>query len=304
MAFTLDDLPVFPHMPLPDGYTSQSVATAIIEALARNEMSGVFALANSWPLDVEPGTAQILDDWVGAGHHIGNHTHTHPLLNETSADDFIHDISVADALLAPWIDKAPFRSFRHPLELWGNTQDKLTRVNAHLEQLGYRETGVTSWFYEWEFDRAWRQLLLTGQRDEAEELKAAFVDYAAAQVAHDAKTCRAVFGDDVIGIGLLHPVAFAAEVADALFARLLADGVRFVPLSEALDDPAYARSGTIVTDAFQVYQVKIAAADGIAVDEVPASHRDLIARVFEIGAPLRPERRGMLVQNKRPRIAS
>ncbi|MCH5377189.1 MAG: polysaccharide deacetylase family protein [Planctomycetes bacterium] len=267
MAFTLDDLPVFPHMPLPDGDTPQSVAARIIDSLNRNGVSGVFALANSWPLDVDPGYARILDDWIAAGHHIGNHTHSHPLLNETSAEDFNHDISVADDLLAPWISKAPLRAFRHPLELWGNTEEKLVAVNAHLDRLAYRSAGVTSWFYEWEWDRAWRHVLQTGRTEEAERLKATFVDYAAAQV----------------------------------FARLFAEGVTFVPLSEALDDPAYLRSGTIVTDAFQVHQIKIAAADGRALDAVPPTHKALMERVFELGTPLRPSRRGMLVQNTRAR---
>jgi len=64
MAFTLDDLPAFPHLPLPDGDTPQSVATRIIGSLDRNGVSGVFALANSWPLDVDPEYARILDDWI------------------------------------------------------------------------------------------------------------------------------------------------------------------------------------------------------------------------------------------------
>ena len=68
----LADLPVFPHMALPDGYTPDSVATQIIGAFARNGVSGVFALANSWPLDLDPAYARILDDWVAAGHHIGS----------------------------------------------------------------------------------------------------------------------------------------------------------------------------------------------------------------------------------------
>ena len=62
MAFTLDDLPVFPHLALPEGDTPYSVAARIIECLDRNGVSGVFALANSWPLDVEPAYARILDD--------------------------------------------------------------------------------------------------------------------------------------------------------------------------------------------------------------------------------------------------
>ncbi|MGJ8589971.1 MAG: hypothetical protein ACSHXW_17665 [Yoonia sp.] len=144
-------------------------------------------------------------------------------------------------------------------------------------------------------------MLQTGRIEEAERLKTEFVDYAAAQVAHDAENCRTVFGHEVIGIGLIHPVAFFVEVADTFFARLFAEGVTFVPLSEALEDPAYRRSGTIVTDAFQVYQVKIAAADGRALDGVPPTHKTVIERVFELGTPLRPSRRGMLVKNMRAR---
>lgn len=301
MAFTLDDLPVFPHMALPDSHTPYSIAAQIIASLDRNGVSGVFALANSWALDVDPACAQILNDWVAAGHHIGNHTHSHPLLNETSADDFIRDVSVADDLLAPWITKAPLRAFRHPLEFWGNTEEKRVAVNAHLDRLGYQNAGVTSWFYEWEWDRAWRQLLLTGRSEEAEHLKAAFVEYAAAQVLHDDRTCKDVFGNDVIGIGLIHPVAFFTEVADAFFARLFSEGVMFVPLAEALADPAYDRAGSIVTDAFQVHQIKIAAADGRDLPVVPSTHKAVIERVVELGAPLRPPRRGMLVQNMRAR---
>ncbi|MEL7114369.1 MAG: hypothetical protein AAGP08_02055, partial [Pseudomonadota bacterium] len=79
------------------------------------------------------------------------------------------------------------------------------------------------------------------------------------------------------------------------------EGVVFVPLEEALADPAYARSGTFVSEAFEVYQNKVAAADGLTLETLPATQKPLIDRVFELGAPLRPARRGMLVQNRRPR---
>jgi hypothetical protein len=103
--------------------------------------------------------------------------------------------------------------------------------------------------------------------------------------------------------GSRHTLAFFTEVADAFFARLIAEGVTFVPLAEALDDPAYTRSGSIVTDAFQVYQIKIATADGHALEAVAPAHKELIDRVFKLGTPLRPARRGMVVQNMRVRTA-
>jgi hypothetical protein len=126
------------------------------------------------------------------------------------------------------------------------------------------------------------------------------VDYVAAQVAHDAATCKTVFGHDLVAIGLIHPVAFFTEVADKFFERLFAEGVSFVPLAEALQDPAYAQSGTFVSDAFLVYQNKVALAEGRDLDAVPPTHKACLERVFELATPLRPPRRGILVQNMRP----
>lgn len=303
MAFTIDDLPVYPHLAYPPGHTPAGIAGAMLDALGRNGLTGVFAMANSWQLDVDPVLGRILDDWVAAGHYIGNHTHSHPLLNETEAEDFIHDISVADEMLAPWISQAPVRAFRHPLDLWGNTDEKRLAVNAHLETLGYHSADVTSWFHEWEWDRAWQWLVQSGRDEEAEALKVDFVDYAAEQVAHDAAICKAVFGRDIVGIGLAHNVPLFAEVADAFFARLIAEGVVFVPLTEALTDLAYARSGTITTEAFALYQIKIGAADGWTLPAIPPQCADLIKKVFELATPLRPARRCMEVKNIRPRQA-
>ena len=56
IAFTMDDLPVYPHLGLPEGYTPASVAESIIEGLDRHKVGGVYAFANSWPLDVDSQT--------------------------------------------------------------------------------------------------------------------------------------------------------------------------------------------------------------------------------------------------------
>jgi peptidoglycan/xylan/chitin deacetylase (PgdA/CDA1 family) len=57
-----------------------------------------------------------------AGHFVGGHTHSHLLLNDFSSNEFISDINSADELLKPWLGRAPQKLFRHPLNLWGNTE--------------------------------------------------------------------------------------------------------------------------------------------------------------------------------------
>ena len=299
IAFTMDDLPVYPHLGLPQGYTPASVAESIIEGLGRHKAGGVYAFANSWPLDVDPQTGRIFDAWTSAGHFVGNHTHSHPLLNDVSGDAFMADITIADELMKPWLDRAPQKLFRHPLNLWGNTEAKRSAVNAHIALLGYTPADVTSFFFEWEWDRAWRWLRQTGKREEAESLKAEFVDFCIAQLAYDQKCCRDFFGHDVTGIALGHFVAFLAETIDPLMARMRREGIEIVPLADALADPAYDRVGSVVTASFQVYQQKLAAVAGKAMASVAPSCDDLMKRVFALAEPLRPARRGLLVQNKR-----
>ncbi len=299
IAFTMDDLPVYPHLALPEGYTPTSVADSIIEGLDRHKLEGVYAFANSWPLDVNPQTEKIFDAWTSAGHFVGNHTHSHPLLNDVDSDAFIADITIADELLKPWLNRAPQKLFRHPLNLWGNTEAKRSAVNSHIARLDYTLADVTSFFFEWEWDRAWRWLMQTGKTEEAAALKSEFVDFCVAQLAYDQKCCQEFFDRDVTGIALGHFVAFLAEVIDPLMARMSREGIEIVPLADALADPAYDRVGSLVTENFRVYQQKLSAAEGQEMASVAPTCTDLMKRVFALAEPLRPARRGLLVQNKR-----
>jgi len=299
IAFTMDDLPIYPHRALPHGYTPASVAESVVKAFGRHKVNGVYAFANSWPLDVDPETVRIYDAWTSAGHLVGNHTHSHLLLNDFSSDEFISDINSADELLTPWLDRAPQKLFRHPLNFWGNTEEKRSSVTAHIRKLGYTPADVTSYFFEWEWDRAWIWLQHSGKAIEAEALKSEFIEFCIAQLAYDQRCCRQVFGHDVIRIALAHYVAFFAEVADPLLARMRHEGIEFMPLSDALADPAYERVATVVTDSFHVYQQKLSAAAGREMAPVAPANESIMKKVFELATPLRPARLGGLVQNRR-----
>jgi peptidoglycan-N-acetylglucosamine deacetylase len=135
-------------------------------------------------------------------------------------------------------------------------------VTAHIKTLGYTPADVTSYFFAWEWDRAWRWLQHSDKTTEAEALKSEFIEFCFAQLAYDQRCCRQVFGHDVIGITHAHYVAFFAEVADPLRALMRREGIEFVPLADALADPAYERVATVVTDGFHVYQHKLSIAAG------------------------------------------
>jgi peptidoglycan/xylan/chitin deacetylase (PgdA/CDA1 family) len=282
IAFTMDDLPLWPMSYPPLGYTAEGIVRSIREALNRHAIPGVYAFSNSWPLADHPEFAAILDDWVADGHHVANHTHGHIELPDVPADTFVADIARAETILSPWLDRAPRRLFRHPLCHWGETPEKLAQVNTFLAGAGLTPVDVTSWAYEWTWNQAYRNALDAGDADAKAFVRQSFLDFSVAQLRHDQDCARAVFGAEVTGIALGHNVPFFADIADAYFARLIDEGVTFVPLDEALDQPCQAAVGSVVSDKFLVLQQKLADASGKPLAKIAPGWTATYARIVDM----------------------
>jgi peptidoglycan-N-acetylglucosamine deacetylase len=149
VAFTLDDIPLWPRSYPPAGYSIASIMQQISDALVRNGIRNVYGFGNTWSLAQHPELGAVLDSWRAAGHHVGNHTHTHPVLTEIDAIRYCGEIDLADRYLEPWLSKAPTRYFRYTLCHWGDTEEKRASVLAHLAARNYKPADVTSWWYEW-----------------------------------------------------------------------------------------------------------------------------------------------------------
>jgi hypothetical protein len=89
-------------------------------------------------------------------------------------------------------------------------------------------------------------------------------------------------------IALGHTVPFFAEVADRLFQQFVAEGVQFIPLEEAVVDPAYEQVGRVASDKFLVYQQKLADLSGRSLPSVAPEIQHLHEKVLSDAAgPLR-----------------
>lgn len=282
IAFTIDDLPLWPQSYPPAGYTSEGIVSAIRDALKENGITGVYAFSNSWSLENHPEFSEILDDWCADGHHVANHTHSHVELPDVTAETFIADIDAAERHLAPWLSAAPLKLFRHPLCHWGDTPEKLEKVNYHLEKLGLMAVDVTSWAHEWTWNRAYRTALEAGDEDAKAFVKSSFLDFAAAQLRHDMEAARVWFGEDIVGITLGHNVPFFADIASEYFARLKAEGAIFVPLQDALKGPAQEAVGSVVSRDFLVLQQKLAMKSGRPLPKFPDSQIETYERIVRM----------------------
>jgi len=283
-ALTLDDLPRWPHDAYPDGYRPRSVCDALISGLEHHGITGVYAFANSKPLAEDTSLQAILDTWVAAGHHIGNHTHSHTLISETDAEGYIREIDLAHRHLGPWLRKAPALYFRHTLNLWGETEEKLSRVREHIAILGYKIAEVTSWLYEWDWDRAFRACLAKGDEAGIRFLQESFIDYVPKQLAYDREGSQALFGRDIPHVILIHAVPFLGTVMEDFLDALKKHGVVFTPLEEIADDPLYRRAATFTCPKFLNYWRKLRWREELPTPARPRETQGVYKRVVAMGA--------------------
>lgn len=282
IAFTMDDLPLWPQSYPPPGFTAQGIVRSIQNALAEHAISGVYSFSNSWPLLKHPEMAGILDHWVEAGHFVANHTHSHVTLPDMTADAFCLDIDKAEKLLDPWLSNAPLKLFRHPLCHWGETARKLETVNRHLESRGLTSVDVTSWAYEWTWNRAYRNALDAEDKNAIAFVKSSFLDFSAAQLHHDMAAAKDWFGTEIVGITLGHNVPFFADIASDYFSRLKSEGAEFVPLRDALTGPVQDSIGSVVSGEFLVLQQKLAAHAGRRLAKFPDSQIAVYEKIVDM----------------------
>jgi len=284
LALTIDDLPVWPHGPYPDGYTASLITETLISALERHHLRGVFAFCNSKALVEEPSLGRILDRWVEAGHYVGNHTHSHHILHDVSAREYMEDIERATRHLAPWMRRSPGKYFRYCLNHWGETEEKRRAVKDHLDAHGYRIAEVTTWFYEWMWDQAFQKCLVSRDEDGIPFLKRTFLEFSIAQARFDAKAGEELCGREIKSILLLHNLPFVAEVIDTMLARFLEEEAQFIPLEEAAADPFYDQAGTFVTDTFRTYLRKLAYERGQKIPAIAPGFENIFDRVRKMAA--------------------
>src|SRR4051812_32658820 len=79
LAITVDDLPV--HGPLPQEMSHKELVSRFLKAFEKHNLPGIYGFVNASQLQSRPQYEEVLNQWVSAGHLLGNHTFTHPDLD-------------------------------------------------------------------------------------------------------------------------------------------------------------------------------------------------------------------------------
>jgi peptidoglycan/xylan/chitin deacetylase (PgdA/CDA1 family) len=178
---------------------------------------------------------RLLDLWLDAGAELGNHTYSHPDINNVPLADYTADVtrgepSLRDALGARG---RTLRYFRHPYLHAGATPEIKTGLQTFLTDAGYRVAPVT-------LDNAdYMYAALYARPEHHERARREYIPYMESVVDFFERRSIEVAGREFPQVLLIHANRLNADLMPALLEMFRRRGYAFVSLDAALADPVY-----------------------------------------------------------------
>jgi peptidoglycan/xylan/chitin deacetylase (PgdA/CDA1 family) len=241
VAVTFDDLVVGGRDP---GLARvQALTDGLLRTLA-DEGVPATAFVNEAKLEGpdRPARIAVLRRWVDAGHVLGNHTYSHPSLQDTPLADYEADVIRGEAVIRG-LEAEKGRAlkwFRHPYLRTGPTLAVRDEFERFLAARGYTVAPVTVNSSDWLFNWVYTEAHTRGDAATMRRVGEAYVGHVAEAFAFHERAAEALLGRPIAHVLLVHANELNADWFDEVAAQLRGRGYRFVPLAEALADTAYA----------------------------------------------------------------
>lgn len=253
VAMTVDDLPYVPGLrPLnpTDGRNAVLTNKKILHAFSRHHVPAIGFVIEQHGEQLGAGTnRKILEQWIQSGFDLGNHFYSHADVDSMTVEQAEQEILRGEATIRPLLESVSRepRYMRFPYNHTGDTKEKHDAIAAFLAAHGYRMAPCTIDNSDYEFNQTYALALARHDTQTAAKVRADYIAYTEAEIDWYTKLDRQVFGRDVTHIMLLHDSPLNADTIEAVITLFAQRGYRFVTLTEALQDPAYATPETYIT---------------------------------------------------------
>lgn len=255
VAITVDDLPyAWGSSPNPnDSEVRRTAEKANRRLLAAFEahhvpVTGFVIQKSAESLGLKAGTG-ILMDWILHGFDLGNHSYSHPDINELSLEQIEEEILRADSAIRPLMAQAGkgLSFFRFPFNHTGDTRLKHDEVAAFLAKNGYSVATCTIDTSDYIFNNAYVRMLANQDSTSARRLREEYLAYTGTEIDYYARLNRQVLGYEPPEVMLLHDNRLNADVLEEVLRLFEKRQYQFVSLAVAQSDSAYAVPDTDIT---------------------------------------------------------
>ena len=178
---------------------------------------------------------RLLDLWLDAGAELGNHTYSHPDINNVTLADYTANVVKGEPILRAALAARgrTLRYFRHPYLHAGPTPEVKAGLQKFLGDAGYGVAPVT-------LDNSdYMYAALYTRPEHRERVRREYLPYMESVVAFFEERAVEVAGRAFPQILLIHDNELNADLMPDLLEMFRRRGYRFVTLDEALADEAY-----------------------------------------------------------------
>jgi peptidoglycan-N-acetylglucosamine deacetylase len=234
VAITIDDLPRGGDGG-PRDYASIRAMTEKLLAQFRAQKIPVIGFVNENKMPA-PELRKILDLWLDAGADLGNHTYTHANFYSTPLEKFEKEVIDGEPVTRAALEARgkKLEYFRHPFLNVGPNLETKRAFEKFLTARGYRIAPVTLDGSDYMFALAYANNAIKHQ------IVQDYVPYLSIIVQFFEQRAVEVTGHEIPQILLIHANQLNADQMPEILEMFRSRGYRFITLSEALKDPAYA----------------------------------------------------------------
>jgi len=237
MAITVDDLPN--HGKLPQGVTRLDVAEKMLKVFKKHKVPEVYGFINAEKVSSEPETRKVLEAWVNAGYPLGNHTWSHMNFAKNTAEDFEREVLQNEPLLKEISIAYDWKVFRYPYLIEGDTLEKRNEVRRFLTENQYKIAQTTFDFDDWAWNSGYARCKDKNDRKQLKWMRKKYFQWVKWEFVRTQRITDGLFERPIKHILLLHIGAFTTDYLDELLTFYKKQGVKFISLSEAMQDPVY-----------------------------------------------------------------
>lgn len=235
VAFTFDDGPRLETTPL---MSPQQRNQAMLAALAAHHAQAALFVTCGFGADKPEGYA-LAKAWGQAGHALGNHTMTHPDLNDAklSLAQYRQEVQDCDRITSTLPGYQKWFRFTYLRE--GNTPEKRDGMRAFLTQSGYRNGYVSLDTSDWRLDEKLNEVLCADPKADIAPIRQAYLSHLRQRATAYRDLSRKLEGRDIPQVLLLHHNLINALWLKDAVQQFVDMGWTIITPAQAYADPLY-----------------------------------------------------------------